>query len=262
MTGPDRLAPMQGSSAWSGCAAPEVRAAARAGRVALWPIGATEQHGSHLATGFDLAAAEAVCSRAMELAPDRALLLPGMPLGASRHWLPLGATLALSAATMGRIVVEVAASVGAAGFDRLLIVNGHGGNEAPVLAGLDDLGADAPAVELISYWTLVDSARLAATCAVDAGRIGHAGEVETSIALYLGGLAVEERLPAPAGKPLGSNGAGARIPRPLEESPSGVYGDPSVADAELGRLVIEEAAAALAQRLVALAPAAQALRAV
>ena len=241
---------MQGSSAWGECAAPEVREAARAGRVALWPIGATEQHGRHLATGFDLAAAVAVCERAMELAPDRALRLPGLPIGASRHWLPLGATLALSAATVGRIVVEVAASVAAAGFSRLLIVNGHGGNEAPVLAGLDELGPE-PVVELVSYWTLVDPERLAAACTVDGGRIGHAGEVETSIALHLGDLAVDERLPAEPGKPLARQGAtgGARIPRPLEESPSGVYGDPSVADPELGRLVIEEAAAGLARRL-------------
>lgn len=239
---------MDGSSAWSDCAAPEVRAAARERRVALWPIGATEQHGSHLATGFDLASAVAVCERAMELAPQRALLLPGLPLGASRHWLPLGATLALSAATLGRVVVDVAASVAAAGFGRLLIVNGHGGNEAPVLASLDELGPE-PAVEVISYWRLVDPERLSAACAVDGGRIGHAGEVETSIALHLGGLARENRLPAPPGKPLESGG-GARIPRPLEESPSGVYGDPSVADAELGRLVIEESAAGLARWLV------------
>jgi creatinine amidohydrolase len=243
---------MDGSSAWGDCAAPEVRAAASAGRVALWPIGATEQHGGHLATGFDLAAAVAVCERAMELAPERALLLPGLPLGASRHWLPLGATLALSAATMGRVVVDIAASVAAAGFGRLLIVNGHGGNEAPVLAGLDELGPE-PAVEVISYWRLVDPERLAAACTVDGGRIGHAGEVETSIALHLGGLAREDRLPAPPGKRLGADG-GARIPRPLEESPSGVYGDPSAADAELGRLVIEESAVALARCLVERTP--------
>lgn len=229
---------------WSQSAAPEVRAAARDGRVALWPIGATEQHGSHLATGFDLAAAQAVCERAVELAPGRAILLPGLPFGASEHWLPLGATLALSTATIRSVIADVAGSVAAAGFGRLLIVNGHGGNEAPVAAALDEL----PDVELVSYWRLVEPARLAEACEVDAGRIGHAGEIETSIALYLGRLAVDERLPAEPGKRLDGEAAG-RVPRPLEESPSGVYGDPSVADAELGRLVIEEAAAALARRL-------------
>lgn len=247
---------MQGSCAWSACAAPEVRAAARAGRIAVWPIGATEQHGEHLATGFDLAAATAVCERAQELAPDRALLLPGLPLGASRHWLPLGATLALSAATVGRVVLDVARSVAAAGFGTLLIVNGHGGNEAPVLAALDELGPnEAPRVELLSYWALVDQERLAEACEADGGRIGHAGELETSIALHLGNLAVDERLPAAPGKPLDRNGeGGARIPRPLEEAPSGVYGDPSAADADLGRMVIEEAAAALARRLSGVTP--------
>jgi len=32
--------------------------------------------------------------------------------------------------------------------------------------------------------------------------LGHAGEIETSIALCLGRIAVDERLPAPAGKGL------------------------------------------------------------
>ena len=51
-------------------AAPEVRELARAGAVALWPVGSTEQHGTHLVTGFDLASATAVCSAA-DAAPSR-----------------------------------------------------------------------------------------------------------------------------------------------------------------------------------------------
>jgi creatinine amidohydrolase/Fe(II)-dependent formamide hydrolase-like protein len=45
----------------------------------------------------------------------------------------------------------------------------------------------------------------------------------------------------------------ARAPRPAQEAPGGVYGDPRPATAELGAFVIANAAAALARHLDALA---------
>ena len=234
-------------------AAPEVRALAAAGAPALWAIGSTEQHGTHLVTGFDLASAQAVCDRAAERCPRDVALLPGLPFGSSDHWLPLGATWSLSPTTLVSLVSDVARSAAAAGFQRLTIVNGHAGNIGPAVTAVGGLVADTTVVEFLSYWTLVDPERIKALSPSDGGGVGHAGEVETSIALYLGGLAVDERLPAPAGKEL-SEGPGSsdpiiRAPRPLIEAPSGVYGNPTTATRELGELMIETAADRLASHL-------------
>ena len=234
-------------------AAPEVRALAAAGAPALWAIGSTEQHGTHLVTGFDLASAQAVCDRAAERCPRDVALLPGLPFGSSDHWLPLGATWSLSPTTLVSLVSDVARSAAAAGFQRLTIVNGHAGNIGPAVTAVGGLVADTTVVEFLSYWTLVDPERIKALSPSDDGGVGHAGEVETSIALYLGGLAVDERLPAPAGKEL-SEGPGSsdpiiRAPRPLIEAPSGVYGNPTTATRELGELMIETAADRLAAHL-------------
>ena len=234
-------------------AAPEVRALAAAGAPALWAIGSTEQHGTHLVTGFDLASAQAVCDRAAERCPRDVALLPGLPFGSSDHWLPLGATWSLSPTTLVSLVGDVARSAAAAGFQRLTIVNGHAGNIGPAVTAVGGLVADTTVVEFLSYWTLVDPERIKALSPSDDGGVGHAGEVETSIALYLGGLAVDERLPAPAGKEL-SEGPGSsdpiiRAPRPLTEAPSGVYGNPTTATRELGELMIETAADRLAAHL-------------
>jgi len=234
-------------------AAPEVRALAAAGTPALWAIGSTEQHGTHLVTGFDLASAQAVCDRAAERCPRDVALLPGLPFGSSDHWLPLGATWSLSPTTLVSLVGDVARSAAAAGFRRLTIVNGHAGNIGPAVTAVGGLVADTTVVEFLSYWTLVDPERIKALSPSDGGGVGHAGEVETSIALYLGGLAVDERLPAPAGKEL-SEGPGSsdpiiRAPRPLTEAPSGVYGNPTTATRELGELMIEAAADRLATHL-------------
>ena len=234
-------------------AAPEVRALAAAGAPALWAIGSTEQHGTHLVTGFDLASAQAVCDRAAERCPRDVALLPGLPFGSSDHWLPLGATWSLSPTTLVSLVGDVARSAAAAGFQRLTIVNGHAGNIGPAVTAVGGLVADTTVVEFLSYWTLVDPDRVKGLSPSDGGGVGHAGEVETSIALYLGGLAVDERLPAPAGKEL-SEGPGSsdpiiRAPRPLTEAPSGVYGNPTTATRELGELMIETAADRLAAHL-------------
>lgn len=234
-------------------AAPEVRDLAAAGAPALWAIGSTEQHGGHLVTGFDRFSAEAVCVGAAERAGIDVALLPPLPYGASDHWLPLGATWSLRAATLVDVLADVARSADHAGFRRLVIVNGHAGNIGPGLTALAETGAGACRVEFVSYWTLVDGAEARALSPRDQGGVGHAGEVETAIALHLGGLAVEERLPAPAGKALdegpGSPDPVARLPRPLDESPGGVYGDPGGATEELGRLMMEQAITRLAARL-------------
>jgi creatinine amidohydrolase len=238
-------------------AAPELRELASAGAIALWPVGSTEQHGTHLVTGFDLASATAVCERAAARAAVSVVLLPGLAFGASDHWLDLGATLSLRPATMLALLVDVIRSVECCGFRRLVAVNGHAGNIGPLTASLGDIASTDVRVEVVSYWTLVDAGRLAAACMSDGGGIGHAGEVETSIALALDAdLAVRSRLPAPPGRPLRAGEPGGppaggvmRSPRPLAEAPDGVYGDPGPARAELGELVLSEASAALASHL-------------
>ena len=243
---------------FAGLAAPELRDLSAAGAVALWPLGATEQHGSHLVTGFDLASATAVCERAAEQATAQTVLLPGLAIGASEHWLDLGATLSLQPATLLAVITDVIRSVARCGFARLVIVNGHAGNIGAMTAAIGDVASFETSVEIVSYWTLIDHERLSAASVSDQGGVGHAGEFETSLALALddANLVVPGRLPAPPGRPLRSGEPGGppaegvvRSPRPLTEAPEGVYGDPSTARRELGELILGEASSALARLL-------------
>src|SRR5215813_12900847 len=77
-----------------------------AGAVALWPIGATEQHGPHAVTGFDHLAAEAIVLRAARILGTGAVVLPTLPVGCSRHWVELGGTLTLSHPTLFAVLRE------------------------------------------------------------------------------------------------------------------------------------------------------------
>ncbi|MGH3587728.1 MAG: creatininase family protein, partial [Pseudonocardia sp.] len=76
------------------------------------PVGATEQHGPHLATGTDALVVDAVARAAVAAAgTDRDLVLaPTLPFGASDHHLPFGGTLSLRVETMTEVVLDLARS--------------------------------------------------------------------------------------------------------------------------------------------------------
>ena len=224
------------------------------------PIGTTEQHGPHMPLDTDCFIARSLAERAAGLAEEQGLsvlVAPTLNVTLSWYHMQFPGSIRLSTTTFFEVFREICDSLVHHGFERLVAVNGHAGNIGVLTAALGDTTSSAIQVEVVSYWTLVDARRMADACLSDAGGVGHAGEVETSIALALeAGLAVNERLPAPPGRALvpgepGGPPAGGivRSPRPLLESPSGVYGDPSQARPELGELVLAEASSALARHL-------------
>jgi creatinine amidohydrolase len=64
---------------------PEVAAAAEQGRVALIPVGVTEQHGYHLPTKTDTFLAETVARLAAERVPELAVVVPPIAHGFVPH---------------------------------------------------------------------------------------------------------------------------------------------------------------------------------
>lgn len=97
--------------------------------VLLQPVGAIEQHGPHLPLVVDAAIATAVLGRALEqLGADiPAYVLPTLCYGKSNeHWHFPG-TITLTAQTLMATLMEMGESVYRAGFRKLALVNGHGG---------------------------------------------------------------------------------------------------------------------------------------
>ncbi len=128
---------------WAQCTSEEVGAAAAAGLVAVLPVGATEQHGPHLATGTDFvlaaAAAEAACARTGDI------VLPPLQLGCSLgHTARWPGTLSLTPATLAAVILETGRWVGDSGFAKLVLVNGHGTNGPPCESALLALRHERP----------------------------------------------------------------------------------------------------------------------
>jgi len=158
------------------------------GSVVVVPIGSHEQHGRHLPTGTDTILVNEVA----HLGADRVesdvpiLLMPPIWTGYSPHHLPFGGTITIGLDTMLSLVEDVAASALENGFDALLLVNGHGGNVSIVSNLVSEIGIEHPSVDVhgVTYFTLADSF-IDDVRESERGGMGHGGEFETSLMLYL-----------------------------------------------------------------------------
>lgn len=164
-----------------------VRKLAADGAVAVLPIGAVEQHGDHLPLGTDFLLVEAVCDRALRhLEHDGTtwVRMPTMTYGHSPHHL-FAAAVSLRAGTLSDVLADVLDSLAQTGFRRIVIVNGHGGNDELVRLAVKahSLRAEGTAAAC-SYWTLSAGTTAEAAAAERPDRTpGHAGWFETSLML-------------------------------------------------------------------------------
>ncbi|TCP45432.1 creatinine amidohydrolase [Tamaricihabitans halophyticus] len=152
----------------------EVREAG-SGAIAVLPIGSQEQHAAHLPMGTDTMLVEAVLDRAAGLltGSPELIRLPGLPFGHSQHHL-FAAAVSLRPQTLHAVLLDVFDSLVTSGFRRVLVVNGHGGNEEMMRAAVKEFALRTDvAMGACSYWAL-DPA--------DPGSSpGHAGWFETSL---------------------------------------------------------------------------------
>ncbi len=129
----------------------QVEAYLKADDRCVLPIGSTEQH-AQLSLCVDLILAERVSTEASE--PLGVPVFPVVPFGIAPYFAAFPGTISLRVETLLAVVRDAVASLRRAGFGRVLIVNGHGGN-APVGALAGDLMADWPdvSIKFHSWWT-------------------------------------------------------------------------------------------------------------
>jgi len=118
------------------------------------PIGSTEQHG-YLSLCVDAILAERVAVEAAE--PTGVPVYPVMPFGCAPYFAAFPGSISLQVETLLAVVRDVVGSIHAAGFRRVLIVNGHGGNAA-VGNVARELTAEHPglAIKFHSWWSALE----------------------------------------------------------------------------------------------------------
>jgi creatinine amidohydrolase len=217
------------SALWEQLTLEEIGAAAAGGAVAVLPVGATEQHGPHLATGTDTRSAAAVALAAAGRTGD--LVLPAIPYGCSLgHGDAWPGTISLHPMTLTAVVLEVGRWVRASGFRRLVMVNGHATNGPPCQSALLQLRHEIADLRM-RFVSLFDlSEPIAERYARDAPDF-HANEGETSILLHVDPAMV--RHDRAVDEPDRTVGRVLQYPMPVVTR-SGVVGAPSTATAEAG----------------------------
>ncbi|BCB25279.1 creatinine amidohydrolase [Sulfurimicrobium lacus] len=214
--------------------------------MAILPVGATEQHGPHLPLGVDTLSAEAVALGASAATgiPVLPTLAYGCSLGHSPKW---PGTISLRPETLSRLVLEIAEWLQAAGFERLLILNGHVTNWAPLRCGLENIRHTYPhmRVALRSLWDVAPEARR--QYHADAENF-HANCAETSLMLSLRPDLV--RMDKAVDEPDRSAHCFFAY-QVCDESRHGVVGSPSGATPAQGASLLQQCVTALSAQLKA-----------
>ena len=223
--------------------------------VAVLPWGATEAHNHHLPYATDVVEATEVAAEAARLAWERgarAVVLPTLPFGVQTGQLDIPLCVNLNPSTQAAILGDVARTLAGNGVRRLLVLNGHGGNDFRAM--IREL---QPRVDVflctLNWWSCLD----ARPYFDDPG--DHAGELETSVMLHLAPELVLPLDQAGDGAERKARVAGLRegwawAPRPWTKisADTGV-GDPRAATAEKGAAFFAAVTERIAGFLVELA---------
>jgi creatinine amidohydrolase len=149
--------------------------------IAVLPWGATEAHNTHLPYATDTIQTEAVAAesaRVATVAGARVIVLPAVPFGVNTGQLDIPLCLNMNPSTQLMVLQDVASCVAGAGIGKLVILNGHGGNDFRQM--IRELSPDAGLfLCTVNWYSCVNPAPFFA----EPG--DHAGELETSMMLHL-----------------------------------------------------------------------------
>ena len=164
---------------------PEINEAAQAGKVLLLPIGSTEQHGHHLPLDTDNFLATSVCLEAAKRAPRHLLVMPNIPYGYNEHAQDFPGTIHVTYEHFIEYCLDVCKSAAYAGFNRIVIVDGHGSNEHLCEFIARRATLETAALVASTMWTNLVVKEFENIRESGMGGAAHACELETSIYLYL-----------------------------------------------------------------------------
>jgi len=225
----------------------EMNGALASQKLVILPTGSTEQHGPHMPLDVDLFLVESVCLEVGRRAADSVLVLPAVSYGLNLHHIDFPGTIHIEPEVFIAFCVNVLKSVAYHGFQKMLIVNGHGSNTP-----LADLAARKIVLETNSLCAAVNYYALALE-AFEAVRetpvMAHADEFETSLYLFLAPERVQMEKAVAGddvrGKLVSSDSVPANPFRFNDYwgrwTALGIHGDPTKATAEKGQLLFEAA---------------------
>ncbi len=236
---------------WAEMTWPELREATKGNNVIIVPVGAIEQHGAHLPVDVDIRLPYALAVQAAKRTKG-VIVAPPIQFGQSPEHHSFPGTIYLRLETMVALVSDVLHSIASYGFLKIVLLNGHGGNTAPLRAiAKDFLRTHGISVACADHWMFAQHEILAVRKSASGG-IGHACEMETSLYLHHHPELVQMDQAVAAYEDPIPKGQTSFVWKDMFEpgmiwmtrdygihDPLGVVGDPTVATPEAGKAMFE-----------------------
>jgi creatinine amidohydrolase len=151
-------------------------------QLVVLPWGATEAHNYHLPYATDNVEADALASESARIAWEKGgkvIVLPTIPFGVNTGQFDIPLTINMNPSTQMAILTDIVETLNRQGIYKLVILNSHGGNDFRQM--LRELGLKFPKMFLceVNWYKIKEAAEIFE----DLGE--HAGEIETSLMLYL-----------------------------------------------------------------------------
>ena len=149
--------------------------------VAVLPWGATEAHNTHLPYATDVIESESVAAESARMAWEegaRVVVLPAIPFGVNTGQLDVAYCVNMNPSTQALVLGDVVRSLAPHGVRKLVVLNGHGGNDfRPMIRELQP--STSVFLCALNWYACVDPT----TYFDEPG--DHAGELETSTMMAL-----------------------------------------------------------------------------
>lgn len=220
--------------------------------VVIVPVGSVEQHGPHCPMDVDIVGPFALAvETALRVDEFPVIVAPPVWSGFTHYNMGFPGTISLRIETFLSLLIDICKSIHANGFDRIVLVNGHGGNDAPIRVVRDTMAEDDVFLVAFSWWQMVEE-EMRTWGEADDGSVGHGGEWETSLQLHLRSHLVDasrinsDVFPNPFSEELRSFARFSERRRDTRDD-TGTMGDATMASAEKGARVFEAAVARLVQ---------------
>ena len=203
--------------------------------VVVIPLGAeSKEHGRHLQLNNDFLMAEYFKKRVLNAAPPNVIVAPTINYSFYPAFLEYAGSTSLSMDTARAMITDIIRSLARYGPHRFYILNTGISTLKPLAQAAADLAKDGI---LLRYTDLTKEDPVEKKLRLSGGT--HADEIETSMMLYIAPQSVQMKK---AARDLNPNQPGGLTRDPKGKgtySPTGAWGDPTLASREKGQAVVE-----------------------
>lgn len=232
---------------------PEIGELAKQNALVILPVGTVEEHGPHLTVDADVSIAEDIAREIGEMMKEEIPLVvmpavwSGYTAAELKKW---PGTIIVNTRTFADMVSDICRSLIDMGFKKIMMVDCHGQHKPLLNMVCKEVADDTEVYMSVTSPAVFSKKAYEEFRTTEQGGSCHAGEWETSLLLYFNRKVDMDKAPSGDALRYHSDNVAGDATRGsqrvvwstwgIQESKTGIYGDPTTATAELGKIIVEE----------------------